>query len=103
MDLVISNGVFNLCPDKLKVLAEAFRVLRPGGLLQMADILLHDNVTPEEVTCLGEWSDGIAGAVWGWSLLQLLAEAGFVEGRLHGGTGYHMSSCTEGTPVSARK
>ena len=31
VDVVISNGVFNLCPDKLKVLAEAFRVLRPGG------------------------------------------------------------------------
>jgi arsenite methyltransferase len=57
VDVVISNGVFNLCPDKPKVLAEAFRVLRPGGRLQMADILLHDDVTPEQVACLGEWSD----------------------------------------------
>ena len=56
-DVVISNGVFNLCPDKPGVLAETFRVLRPGGRLQMADILLHDDVTPEEVACLGEWSD----------------------------------------------
>jgi ubiquinone/menaquinone biosynthesis C-methylase UbiE len=31
VDVLIANGVFNLCPDKLKVLAEAFRVLRPGG------------------------------------------------------------------------
>jgi SAM-dependent methyltransferase len=57
VDVVISNGVFNLCLDKPKVLAEAFRALRPGGRLQMADILLHDNVTPNEVARLGEWSD----------------------------------------------
>jgi SAM-dependent methyltransferase len=57
VDVVISNGVFNLCPDKPGVLAEALRVLRPGGRLQMADILLHDDVTPEEVAQKGEWSD----------------------------------------------
>jgi ubiquinone/menaquinone biosynthesis C-methylase UbiE len=57
VDLVISNGVFNLCPDKPRVLAEAVRVMRPGGRLQMADILLHDDVTPEEVAHKGEWSD----------------------------------------------
>jgi len=57
VDVVISNGVFNLCPDKQSVLAEAFRVLRPGCRLQMADILLHDDVRPEEVAHKGEWSD----------------------------------------------
>jgi SAM-dependent methyltransferase len=56
-DLVISNGVFNLCPDKPAVLAEAYRLLRPGGRLQMADILLEDGVTPEEVAAKGSWSD----------------------------------------------
>jgi ubiquinone/menaquinone biosynthesis C-methylase UbiE len=57
VDVVISNGVFNLCPDKPAVLAEAFRVLRPGGRLQMADILLRDDVRPEEVAHKGKWSD----------------------------------------------
>ena len=57
VDVAISSGVFNLCPDKPGVLAEAFRVLQPGGRLQMADILLHEDVTPEEVALKGEWSD----------------------------------------------
>jgi hypothetical protein len=41
--------------------------------------------------------------VWGRSLLQLLAEAGFVEGRIHDWTGYRTSSCTEGAVVTASK
>jgi ubiquinone/menaquinone biosynthesis C-methylase UbiE len=57
VDVVVSNGVFNLCLDKPKVLAEVFRVLKPGGSVQMADILLHDDVTPEEVARKGTWSD----------------------------------------------
>src|SRR5271157_548736 len=56
-DLVISNGVFNLCPDKSRVLGEVFQVLKPGGRLQMADILLEPHVTPQEVASKGSWSD----------------------------------------------
>ncbi len=57
VDVAISNGVFNLCPDKPRALAETFRVLRPGGRLLMADILLEEEVTPEEVARRGAWSD----------------------------------------------
>jgi arsenite methyltransferase len=56
VDVVISNGVFNLCPDKHKVVQEMFRVLRPGGRLQMADMLLDESVTPEDVAQKGAWS-----------------------------------------------
>jgi SAM-dependent methyltransferase len=40
IDVLISNGVFNLVPDKPRVLAELFRVITPGGRLQLADIVL---------------------------------------------------------------
>jgi arsenite methyltransferase len=43
-DVVISNGVLNLTPDKQKVLGEIYRVLRPGGRLQIADILVTREV-----------------------------------------------------------
>lgn len=57
VDLVLSNGVLNLCPDKEAVLAEVRRVLRPGGRLQAADIVLEDGVSPAEVARAGAWSD----------------------------------------------
>jgi SAM-dependent methyltransferase len=56
IDVAISNGVFNLCPDKPRVVSEVFRVLRAGGRLFMADILLEDHVTPEKVQLMGSWS-----------------------------------------------
>lgn len=45
-DLVISNGVLNLVPDKARALAEAFRVLRPGGRMQVADQILEADQAP---------------------------------------------------------
>lgn len=61
-DVVISNGVVNLCPDKVRVFAEAARVLAPGGRLAVADIVATRPL-PETVTCNADlWSACIGGA-----------------------------------------
>ncbi|HEY5664991.1 MAG TPA: methyltransferase domain-containing protein [Ilumatobacter sp.] len=55
-DVAISNGVFNLCPDKQAAFREAFRVLRPGGRLQLADIANGNEVPEEAVRDVDLWT-----------------------------------------------
>jgi ubiquinone/menaquinone biosynthesis C-methylase UbiE len=55
-DAVISNGVINLCPDKKAVFTEIFRVLRPGGVLQFADIANGRPVPPEALRQIDLWT-----------------------------------------------
>jgi SAM-dependent methyltransferase len=55
-DVVISNGVFNLCADKLAVLREVRRVLRPSGVLQFADIANGNPVPEEAVRQIDLWT-----------------------------------------------
>jgi SAM-dependent methyltransferase len=55
-DVVISNGVFNLCPDKRAVFAEVQRILRPGGHLQFADIANGKPVPPEALRDVDLWT-----------------------------------------------
>ena len=55
-DVVISNGVINLCADKQAVFAEIFRVLRPGGVLQFADIANGRPVPIEAIRDVDLWT-----------------------------------------------
>ena len=55
-DVVISNGAINLCPDKAAVLAEAFRVLKPGGRMQVADIIVAKEVPNGAKQDIGLWT-----------------------------------------------
>lgn len=56
-DVVISNGVLNLSPLKEQSLREMFRVLKPGGRLQFADIVLNEDLPAEMTNSLEAWSD----------------------------------------------
>jgi ubiquinone/menaquinone biosynthesis C-methylase UbiE len=53
---VISNGVFNLCPDKRQVFDESMRVLTPGGHLQFGDIANGNPVPPEALREIDLWT-----------------------------------------------
>ena len=77
IDVVISNCVVNLSPDKAAVLSEAFRVLRPGGRLGITDVVAEDRLTQAERAERGDWAGCIAGALAEGEYARLLARAGF--------------------------
>lgn len=55
-DVVISNGVFNLCPDKLGVYRQVARILRPGGRMMVADICVDKPVPESAVHDIDLWT-----------------------------------------------
>ncbi|HEX2141319.1 MAG TPA: methyltransferase domain-containing protein [Candidatus Limnocylindria bacterium] len=77
-DAVISNGVINLSPQKDRVFAEAFRVLRPGGRLAIADIIA-ERALPDDVVCNADlWASCIGGAAESGAYRQAIADAGLI-------------------------
>ena len=75
VDVVISNGVLNLTPDKEAVMREVYRVLKPGGRFQVGDIVVHIDVPQDAKDDVELWSNCIAGALtqdeWKWVLQQV--------------------------------
>ena len=63
VDVVTSNGVLNLVPDKRRALAEIFRVLRPGGRLQLSDIVLSRPISEKSRANPRLWAECIVGAL----------------------------------------
>ncbi len=77
IDLIISNCVINLTPDKSSAYAEAFRVLKPGGRILVSD-LVTEGYIPEEIRENFQlWSDCIAGAMEREEYLDIIKEEGF--------------------------
>ena len=79
VDVVISNCVINLSTDKPAVLAEAFRVLAPGGRVRVADVVSDEPLTDERRAQLGEYASCAGGALSDGEYVEMLAQAGFVD------------------------
>jgi len=82
VDLVISNGVLNLAPDKGAVLKEIHRVLKPGGSLYLADVVVQRELTLEARSNPELWAACIAGALVESELPAIAAESGLIDGRV---------------------
>ena len=77
VDLIISNCVINLSPDKDRVLAEAFRVLKLGGRFAVSDIVIRGDMPKEIRQSIELWAGCIAGALEETDYQRKLAQAGF--------------------------
>jgi arsenite methyltransferase len=77
VDRIISNCVINLAPDKARVFAEAYRVLKPGGQISVSDIVSFGAVPASIRTDLEQWTGCVAGALDREEYLQVIRRAGF--------------------------
>ncbi|HET9984486.1 MAG TPA: arsenite methyltransferase [Longimicrobiales bacterium] len=77
VDVIISNCVINLSGDKRKVLAEAFRVLKPGGRFAVSDVVVRGEMPAEVRRSMELWVGCVAGALEEKEFERLLVEAGF--------------------------
>jgi ubiquinone/menaquinone biosynthesis C-methylase UbiE len=77
VDVIISNCVINLSGDKRQVLAEAFRVLKPGGRFAVSDVIVRGTVPAEVRKNMELWIGCVAGALEEQEFLSLLREVGF--------------------------
>jgi arsenite methyltransferase len=79
-DVVISNCVINLCPDKDAVYKEAFRILRLGGRIAISDIVFTENIASDlHVRFQSTWAGCLGGAIPEEDYWQTVRQAGFAE------------------------
>jgi ubiquinone/menaquinone biosynthesis C-methylase UbiE len=78
-DVIISNCVINLSPEKLKVFQEAFRVLKPGGRLAISDIVALEELPEEIQRDLSLYAGCVSGASTVHELTQMLRSSGFTQ------------------------
>ena len=77
VDVIISNCVINLSGDKRKVLAEAFRVLRPGGRFAVSDVIVRGELPAAVKANMPLWTGCVAGALEEQEFIDMLTDVGF--------------------------
>ena len=103
VDVVISNCVINLSPDKAQVFREAYRVLRPGGRLMVSDIVLTAELPEDVKGDVYQYLTCIAGASLKEDYLRFIDEAGFVDIQVVEESNYSELDMVRSAKVSARK
>ena len=79
-DVVISNCVINLCPDKDAVYEDACRILKPGGHIAISDVVLIDDIAPQlRSRFQTTWAGCLGGAILDEHYWQVVLKAGFIE------------------------
>jgi len=101
VDVVISNGSINLAENKEAVFRELYRVLKPGGRLQIADMVRESEDCCNSEPGTGSWADCVQGTLLPDKLLEIIAGAGFTNAELVELTGYKTSATTNGALIRA--
>ena len=76
-DVVISNCSVNLTPDKSRVYAEAFRALKPGGFLSVADVVITSELSAKTKKSIDAWTSCVAGALLKQEYIDIISSSGF--------------------------
>jgi SAM-dependent methyltransferase len=97
-DVIISNCVINLAPDKDKVFKEAHRVLKPGGRIAVSDIVTVGEIPEKLKNNMDSWASCVSGALEADLYLDKMRNAGFEDVRIvsQRGSGYIFSAEVEG-------
>ncbi|MCI0444442.1 methyltransferase domain-containing protein [bacterium] len=103
VDVITSNGVLNLVPDKVKAFDEMYRVLRPGGRMQIADIALSRRLSPAAKNNPRLWAECVVGAVPEQIYVKMLHNAGFEKVRVLQRIDYFDHSSNPSTKEVARQ
>ena len=103
VDVIISNCVINLSPDKEKVFKEAFRVLKPGGRLMVSDLVLVKDLPTEIKGSVEAYVGCIAGAVKKEDYLTYIKEAGFKDIKVMSQDSYPVEASVDASAVASVK